>query len=336
MKSVLETKPPRIIQGRQPEYNLEIMRFLRPFEHWFYHQNDHIVKGLNPIQRAARIQKMYDKYPKGRSYNIDNSKHDSHVSQHSLKMEHACYNAMHNNHPTLKMLLKWQLNNVGTTPWGWTYTTKGRRASGDFNTGLGNTMICVCLLDAYIKYRQLDCDYVIDGDDVELVTEMQIDEIDIRNFYLMCGYEITLVPDELMKGTHCQSKFIPTKIPIMVRRPEDVVSKGLTSQKYFWDEKCRNNFLHNLGQCELALNRGVPVLQEYAQMLIRLHPKTNNKDYSDEYLYRRKQAVSLGKQQPEKVTIDARCQFEDVFNIDITMQLRLETRFKAMTRTPFH
>lgn len=335
-QEILESKPPRVIQGRQPRYNLALMSFLRPFEHWYYSQSKHVVKGKNLEERAASIKEMLDRYPHAHTVkNIDCSKFDSHVSIPALQAEHSCYLTMHNNDPELRRLLSFQLHNKGTTPHGYKYSTQGRRASGDFNTGLGNTIICEHLMKSYIRTRNLDADFRLDGDDLIFVTNTPIDVVDMREHYMQCGFEITVEEQLKEAAVHCQTSLIETKPPIMVRRPHDVISKGLTSQKYLFDKKTANGFLNQLGQCELSLNRGVPVLQAYAQMLVRLTTPNRKRDFSDEFTFRRKQASALGKSDFQEVTPDARVSFELAFGICIAKQRMLERVFERLQVLPW-
>jgi hypothetical protein len=324
-REVLKTKPPRVIQGRHPRYNLVLMTYLRNIEHWFYLKKE-VLKGRNLEQRALRIREMLNKYNDPYAYSIDCSKFDSHVHASTLHLEHAIYLKAYYNAPTLRRLLAWQTTNEGKTPSGWSYSTLGRRASGDFNTGLGNTIICWALMKAIIKLFQINGDFVTDGDDLCLITSGPLSDQSktlMREFYLQNGFEITLdeyeSADQLI---HCQCGLIETEPPIMVRRPWDVISKSLTSQKYLFDKETARDYLYSVAKCELALNRGVPVLQEFASSILRLFPG-RKRLLTDEFAYRSKQASKLTSQTME-ITREARLSFENVFNIDIEQQYTLE------------
>lgn len=326
--TVLEEKPPRVIQGRNPRYNLELMTYLKPFEHWYYNSSKHIVKGKNMEERAVVIGNLNGCY-RG---NLDCSKFDSHVSVSALQLEHGCYLKMHKNNRELQRLLSWQLRNFGCTPHGFRYKTEGRRASGDFNTGLGNTLLCEHLFKAFLRHNRIKADFALDGDDLIFASNTNIDPGLIRQFYLACGFEITLEMQVEESMVHCQTSRILTNPPIMVRRPWDVISKALSSQKYLWNKETGHAYLNQVGRCEQAMNRGVPVLESFANMLVRNHRANYKREFSDEFAYRQKESAKLERRNLI-ITSDARVSFELAFGITTDEQRLLEALFDA-TKVP--
>ncbi|APG76556.1 hypothetical protein 2 [Hubei tombus-like virus 11] len=324
----LKIKAPRVIQGRSPRYNLELMRYLRPIEHWFY-QKPEILKTNSLEQRALKIQQLLDKHDNPTVYQIDCSKCDAHTTHHVLRLEHNIYKKASRNDAKCSQMLDWQLLNVGFTPNGWTYKTTGRRASGDFNTGLGTSIICRSLLKGCIKYHRLRASFVCDGDDCMLITSGKLTRAQIeqvRYYYLQCGYEITLDECEnYEEAIHCQTALIKTPTPIMVRKPWDTISKCMVSQKYFTDSKTASAFLHQMATCELSIHRGVPIMQSFFRMILR-STKPNNRNYSDEFQHR----LVLVKQlcdNRQDITTEARISFELSFKVDIATQYYWEEVF---------
>jgi len=330
-KATLQTKPPRVIQGRDPKYNLEIMRFLRPVEHWFY-RNDAIFKGKNLEQRAETIARYLGEFDSPHVYSIDCSKCDAHLHTRILQLEHAIYLKCHNNHPKLQQMCAWQLENHGRTPNGCEYTTKGRRASGDFNTGLGNSIICYAVLKSILKRLGYKYRIGCDGDDCFFVVGRSLTQIElggIRQSYLDIGLEITLdVPEFPEALVHCQTSLINTPVPIMVRRPWDTISKCLTSQKYFENTQTMNGFLNQMAMCELSLHRGVPVMQDFFKYILRHTKPTCNKRFDDEFSYRVKLASQMAAKDQD-ITIEARISFENAFGFDVEEQRMWERRFET-------
>lgn len=331
-KETLKNKAPRVIQGRKPRYNLEIMRFLRPIEHWFYSKKE-ILKGKNLEQRAQAVIDCLEEFSNPTVYQIDCSKCDAHTHQHALRLEHNIYKKSALNHPKLNAMLDQQLHNVGYTPHGWKYTTEGRRASGDFNTGLGTSIICRSLLKACIRTLGLNAKFLCDGDDCVLITEGDLPRnvLDrIPQFYLECGYEITLEKaDYVEKLIHCQTALIMTPTPIMVRKPWDTISKAMVSQKYFVDPDTGSAYLNQLSMCELALHRGVPVMQAFFEMVMKGTRGRKNRDFSDEFQHRYKLASALCDKRQD-ITLEARISFELAFGIDIAQQHAMEKEFGEM------
>lgn len=326
-KATLSEKPARVIQGRDPRYNLTLMKYLKAVEHWFY-AKPYVVKGKNLEQRATFLKEQLSVFAKPCVYMIDNSKHDAHCSTPVLKLEHKIYNKAFRYTPELVQLLLWQLENKGKTPNGWAYSTKGRRASGDFNTGLGNTIICCALLKAAAKTLRVRYRMASDGDDCYLITGSPLSALQLRQlrqFYLDCGFEITLTSSEPEQLIHCQSSLIETPVPIMVRKPWDTISKSLASQKYFTTRETTLAYLRQVGMCELSLGRGVPIMQSFAKYLLRCTEQAKT-IVVDEDLHRFlvSRAVA-GKEQT--VTVDARLSFEAAFGIDMCEQRKWEEVF---------
>jgi hypothetical protein len=146
---------PRIIMGRDPRYNLELATFLKPLEHavyaafrgWrrMYTRTRLIGKGLSGEQRASLLRRKMLSHPEMVCFEVDCKSFESHLVLEMLREEHGIYSALMPN-DRLKELLSWQEQFSGRFRSGVKFRAKGVRASGDFNTGLGNTLIMCCLV----------------------------------------------------------------------------------------------------------------------------------------------------------------------------------------------
>jgi len=109
---------PRVIQPRNPRYNLHLARFLKPHEHEYYKQVDRlfdtdglgdrtIFKGLNAKSAAEHLLLKTSRYSNPVFIGLDASRFDQHVSRTALEWEHQIYlNTFLYGHKELSMLLE--------------------------------------------------------------------------------------------------------------------------------------------------------------------------------------------------------------------------------------
>jgi hypothetical protein len=143
---------PRVISPRDPRYNIEVGKFLRPLEHEVYRGirdifgEPTVLKGFNSKQTGEIFLNKWNLYRNPVAIGLDASRFDQHVSIQALEWEHSIYNRVFNSRE-LRWLLRMQLRNRvrGYCRDGkLKYTTEGCRMSGDMNTALGNCLImCV-------------------------------------------------------------------------------------------------------------------------------------------------------------------------------------------------
>jgi len=324
-------KPPRFIQGRDPKYNLALMKYLRPLEHWFYEhssstnplgpQTRTVVKGLNLEQRAALLLEKYQRFADPIAVSLDASKFESHVTTQVLTEEHSFYKKAFNNDPELQRLLDLQRNNCGVTPSGIVYKTQGRRASGDFNTGLGNTLISFASVEAYFANRRVKYDFVVDGDDLLLILERQDrGEINLLpNHYGNLGFIMTMdVWENIEEAVHCQCRIVHTDPPIMVRHFERTLSRAYTSNDYYHvGGALAEAYFHTVSECEARIHRGVPILGPFfSAMAQRTKGSVDLRDH--------RMKLSQGLTDIKDISFKARLSFQEAFNVDPQTQVQME------------
>jgi len=129
---------PRVIQPRDPRYNVEVGCFLRPLEHKLYSAIDKIfgsptiMSAYNAFTQATHLKRKWDRFTQPVCVGLDASRFDQHVSIQALEFEHSVYNRIFKS-KKLAMLLRMQLINRGIARArdGWfRYETKGSRMSG--------------------------------------------------------------------------------------------------------------------------------------------------------------------------------------------------------------
>lgn len=274
----IDSKAPRAIQFRRKEFNLCFSRYIKAIENYLYpnlfcgvvSDTQVIVKCLNPYQRAELLIKKseYFKYPV--YLLLDHSKFDSTINEHHLSGTHRLYYKLIPDQFFHK-LCKMQKKNDCWSAHGIHYKTKGTRMSGDSDTALGNSLVNAVCLYTVLKYSNISkYDIMLDGDDSIVI----IEHSQFKNFrhelFELFGFETKFEhTTDIFKAEFCQSRLVIASSPCFVRNPLRIFSNTTVAIKKY-DLNYYRNWLSANGMCELALNRGVPLIQDYALSLIKL------------------------------------------------------------------
>jgi len=277
---------PRLIQPRNPRYNLEVGCFIKPLEHRLYKSIDDlfgdttVAKGMNADQRGRALWRKWNKFKKPIAIFLDAHRFDQHVSKPILKWEHSCYVDCYQNSKKLKALLAMQLDNrgyVNTKDGRVKYRTQGKRGSGDMNTAVGNVFIMCGLMWTYtFEVRDVkQMELFNDGDDCVVIVEKE----DFDKFQCECvswfatlGFKMKLEGyTEIFEHVEfCQSQ--PVRINgdyRMVRDPRVVIDKDNVSVKNIVNKKTFDAQRGAIAGCGLALAGDMPVMGSYYKMLCR-------------------------------------------------------------------
>jgi len=329
---------PRAIQYRDPKYNLCIGRFIKPIEHRFYRFLDGrgcrmVAKGRNSWQRAADVVKGADQYFNPVFVLADHSKFDSHVTKGMLEAEHEFYSRFlgcRQDRRALAWLLSKQFLNKGRTKNGTKYSTPNTRMSGDFNTGSGNTAINIGLLRCWAGPHSF---MYVDGDDsITIMERKHYDALpELSAWMLDRGMETKYtVVTSLYDVDFCQSKIIEVDgVPRFVREPLRVLTRAAFTPKNY-PKPARARLVTSMGYCELAMNYGVPILQELA-----VRYKTIGKSgklIQDYELYRAARLegdIMTFKERP--ISAATRESFARVFGIEPREQVLVEAAIRKVT-----
>lgn len=258
-------KPARAIQSRDPAYNLIIGKFLKPIEHYVYSTFGTFAKMRNNQERAADVIKMIEAFNCPLFINLDHSKFDSCCNANYLRMTHKIY-AMFNKSRFLKYALNFKINNTCYSKGGIRYKVKGTRMSGDYDTGLGNSLINDYLLFTafkHIKHRRY-----LDGDDsIIIIEKADLKLVDFSIFSKM-GFNSKIdITEDPNKIEFCQSRLCWSPTPTFTRNPWRALSHLCVSTKVyppkFWPALMESRLL-----CELAVSKGVPILEPIAKKLL--------------------------------------------------------------------
>lgn len=291
------------------------------------------------MQRRARlIASKMARFTQPLVVSLDASRFDAHVTD-MLEVEHTIYKRYWRS-PALQRLLDWQVNNRGRTSTGVRYTLKGSRMSGDMNTALGNCLISILVLANImrrLRMRPHRWDMLCDGDDVLLFISKADAAVlgQLPGLYEEHGFPIKVenVTDNYHKVSFCQGHPIETLLgPRMIAKPERVLSRALVGVKHWAEDKYVPKYLALIGYCELALNMGTPILQEFATTILSWGTT----------LPRRVQltgrAIKAIKEErehpimPIRITSQARLSFEEATGIPPEEQRACELALRALNR----
>lgn len=363
-----ESKDARAIQGRHACYNICLGSYLKPFEEWLIHATDlseHLptynfptgrlfAKGLNAVRRGRLLRKKWDELKNPVAKGCDASRYDQHVDAVALEVEHEAYLAAYLYVRELVFLLEKQLSNKGRTSKGLKYQVEGRRMSGDYNTGLGNSLLMVVMFVLFFtdmrdrSFETSEGCYVVgfdgvlyewdnhwqfldDGDDsvvlVEKRAEKAFDAL-LQPYFEKFGFKMTVEDsvEEFEQVEFCQCR--PVLVGsgyVMIRKPRKAISGSLSSVYSVHDVKSMRQLMWATGQCELSLGAGVPIMQEYALACIRNGFKLKDKQFdrlrhAESYRY----WILPELAEPRPVTTETRYSFERAFGISVSEQLIIE------------
>lgn len=278
---------PRIISPRDPRYNVEVGKYLRPVEHQIYGAiarvfgEPTVLKGFNSEEVGRIFKKKWDKYRNPVAIGLDASRFDQHVSVVALKWEHSVYNGIFHS-KELRKLLKWQLRNTvkGYCKDGkLRYTVDGCRMSGDMNTALGNCLIMCALVHAYLRGRGIKGSLANNGDDCTVIIEasdVPKFQCGLTEWFLEMGFNMKVEkPVYHIEGIEfCQTHpvFDGTSY-VMVRNFPKAIAKDCLSLKQLQTPGVCKLWMDAVGSGGLSLTGGIPVYQEFYSSFIRAASK---------------------------------------------------------------
>jgi hypothetical protein len=177
-----EPKKPRAIQGRDPRFNLEYGKYIKPIEHYLcgwkgvrrgVPRTRVFAKGLNWTERAKLVREKLRHFK--HCVSLDASSFDASVRVWHLLGVHRVYEALIGKDHEFSWLLKQTLVNEGKTAHGIRYKIVGNRMSGDMDTGIGNSMLAFLLVwTAVRKFGLCKWDILCDGDDILVFTDVEV------------------------------------------------------------------------------------------------------------------------------------------------------------------
>ncbi len=351
---------PRVIQPRDPRYNVEVGRYLKPLEPKIYKAVERIFgdvtifKGLNAQDSATKMYNKWRRYRKPVAIGLDASRFDQHVSKEALEWEHSCYTGCFSDSRELSKLLQWQILNEGV---GYVedgkvkYSVEGCRMSGDMNTALGNCVIMCGLVHAYCKHVGIDkFSLANNGDDCVVIiesTHLQRFSEGLQDWFLEMGFNMKVEDPvyDFERIEFCQTHpvrvediYHPSKGHaieqfVMCRSAPVALAKDCMSIKHLSSRAVYEKQLTAIGECGLALTGGLPVFQSFYQGMLRAGRGQRFRNIDQVYVANSgKEMLRAGmKRQLMQVSQESRYSFWLAFGITPDQQVELEHYYDSNT-----
>lgn len=345
---------PRAIQYRNPVFAVNLATFIKPIEDIVYRLKGNRMnncpptpvfgKSLDSVARAALLEKKIAGFERPVILPLDASRFDQHFDVLHLQVLHMVY-LMLIKDDYFALLLSWMVVNKVRSSKNLKYVAVGGRMSGDMDTALGACLLMFGFVGFMFERLNVHWDCLCDGDDILLIIEERdykstVTREYIEAHFLSLGQEIKVEPPaySMEEVVWCQAT------PVWVnsrykftRNPSKVLSGALVGPKWLQmrSERSRRALANTIGLCEAHLNKGVPVLQAFAQAIIR-NAATSRQvklNHTDSLLYKVRHELgktwlnSIPSVEAVPVSDETRVSFAHAFNIPITQQLEYEAFF---------
>lgn len=341
---------PRMIFPRDPRYNLVLASWLKPFEHWLWGRlrspwylhvppTRVVAKGLNGVRRANLINRKMKNVGDCVVFEVDGKAFEAHVDVWQLEQEHAVYSAAYPGDGYLKSVLSKQLRNRGVTKHGVEFARDGGRASGDYNTGMGNSLIMLAVVLSVLRGFHLSrCDLLVDGDNALVFLRREDAHRVVSQFAplaLACsGHEMVLerpvsVLEEVRFGQ--SAPVFAAGSLRMVRDYLKVVSQGTSNHAHLGEVNYVRPYLRGVACCELALNAGVPILGVWAASLLSWARDAKVLSFEKFRDYSMLGVSESAYHEPvsREITVEARESFSRAFGLSPSQQVEIESALRC-------
>nr|BBH43057.1 RNA-dependent RNA polymerase [Carrot mottle virus] len=331
---------PRVIQPRDPRFNICFAKFIKPLEPMLYkalgrlYKHPCIAKGFNAFQTGDIIAKKWRSFRDPVCVGLDASRFDQHVSVAALKFTHKVYKRFVRD-PEFDRLLQLMYTNKGrgTAKDGVVkYKVKGCRMSGDMDTALGNCVLMVLMTRELCKRLEIPHELMDNGDDCIVIFDKEhLSKFQkaVKPYFRDLGFSMKVEAPvfKLEQVEFCQTQPVFDGTQWRMVRQVNSIAKDLCSVisweqlPYWWDA---------IGTCGLALAGGIPVLHSFYKWLCRIGTRGSNVDkhplFKCGMVY-----LSLGMDSASKrITPEGRLSFASAFGISPAMQVALEGIYDKM------
>lgn len=342
---------PRVIQPRDPRYNVEVGRYLKKMEHDLYRAIDEtfgyrtVTKGMNMNQVASLIIEHWDAFNDPVALLADANRFDQHVHEKGLRWEHSVYLGAvgPDDRAVLGRLLSWQVKNIarGRCPDGFiSYRKRGSRMSGDMNTAMGNVLLMCGMVWAYCRDRGIRIRLVNNGDDSVFIMEKKdlprfVDGLD--QWFLEMGFSMAVSAPvtSVHRIKFCQMSPINTGSGwTMVRDPRIALAKDCHSL-IPWDSKAAyQRWCASIADCGEALAGDIPIFTSFYRMLRRAaggaapighHPGLEGG------LYFEARRMGNERRHFNQPTTESRVSFWEAYDISPAEQIAIEAYFDSVS-----
>jgi hypothetical protein len=328
---------PRVIQPRDPRFNVAIGVYIRPLEGALFKIINRIFgettifKGLNARQQGETIARIWRRFDRPLAVSLDCVRQDQHMSIAALEYMKMLYQLFYHDDKRLAMLLKWQQTIRGFARDGADYVKyekEGGGASGDMDTSLRSCVMSIAIIYSYADTAGLDLAVVNNGDDTTVIIDAtqrhKLDGFPVYSSSL--GFPLTIDAEAtvLEKLVFCQTQPVWNgKCWTMVRDPRICLSKDLASVKHFDDAKSYDLLRNSVGHCGAALAGDMPIYCSFYNALRRDAGTRLDNDLEESGF----KMLARGMQNDGIVTSESRYSFYLAFGLTPDEQVALETYY---------
>lgn len=330
---------PRVIQPRKPAFNIELGVYIAPLERVVYRiirrmfGGATVFKGMNAIQQGEALYAMWQDVKDPVAVGLDVHRMDQHVSVPVLSWEARMYNLFfHSSH--LRRLCEKRMLNTGVArcyDGKVKYTVRGRRMSGDMDTGLGNCLDMCAAIYSLGEHLGIRLRAANNGDDAVVVlsrADLPVFLDAVSSWFTRIGLPVaTEEPvDEFEKIEFCQTHPVFDGMHwCMVRDPRICLDKDACSLKPIRTEAEWNTLRNTVGLSGLALAGHMPVFCEFYEALRRGAGSRIDRDSTPSGFKMLAKGMNM-RGQP--VTDRCRSSFFRAFDITPDEQIALEEHYR--------
>lgn len=356
---------PRAIQFRDPVYLAHFLKYCKPLEHALYHgkylfnplQKYTCAKGFNPHRRAKYVQQLVREMVAPVYIGLDGSAWDAHMPPEAIRDEFRFYTRA-------AEVAKWPAADIkllkdmgraqeankcrarlkdGTI----TYKTKGNRASGDGNTGLGNSakmmLYTASLMEElkvpYAAWRMFD-----DGDDTILLIEQKYRALVVGAVaWFMSRFSqemkvsdaVRVTPDSMEAIEFCQARMVNVDGEWeFVRDPFKVYNCYTRQTRWYATEQLARRFMASVALPEMIINADVPVLDAMFACMHKLGRGSKPLSSVCNNFWRRNAEDGCERKRRGWVAPSTRASFAKAFGISPVEQVVMEQMFEKSAELP--
>lgn len=271
-----DTKPPRMIMGRDPRFNLLYGTFTTALEHAMVHLPQ-ISKGKNFIERGQQFDDLIfgELILEGDCSKFEGSQRLELLRQVELGIWKRLESTT--NYYLLSNIFASKMRKRGFTNNGVYFDFWYCRGSGDMDTGLMNTLLM------YVACRYFEIinnsgngNFICDGDDN--LIKLPIGQIDYINTFETFGFDAKLnLRYDYHDADYCSGKFIqykPGKF-IYIQDVIKLMNNLPVFRKIDTFNHCKSYYFHSLGFMYRVIYGNIPLFKNIANFLMRSTPNAH-------------------------------------------------------------
>jgi hypothetical protein len=338
-------KPPRLIQFRSYEYLYHLKSRIVGYDIRLKENMEDIMFNEQPVSTiftklhdnygiALALRRNWEHFVDPVAVCLDAGKFDGHYKSDNMEAEHSYWDKVLIKDRRTNAILAQQLETKGYSAMGVKFEAGCNRGSGEYTTSDGNGNSNYAMLSCYCKASGLlpsEYRISVNGDDSVIFIERKNQKKLLplswfTNFNM--EMEMDRAVDNFEQISYCQCS--PLRVMhegklvwYMVKTPLRAMSRCCYAPTQ--NLSCVDRYLASVGLCELACNRGIPVLQSFAVAILQLSGYARPLGAFDRFA-----ALSSGNELgTQPIAEETRRDFESAFGISIIEQLDYEKCFAA-------